>query len=322
MTGADPAGPPDGAPVGLDLDDMRLLVVLAEELHFGRAALRLHLSQPGLSYRVKRMEDALGYALLARSRRRVELTAAGAAVVEGARRLLAEARRLVDDGARLARGETATLRTGFVGTALYGLLPPVLRELRRRHPHLRLLLEERKTAASVRALQHGELDVALVHLPLDPGAGLATAAATTEPVGLALPADHPLAGASRVELAQFARDPFVLFDRALEPQTHDRYVQACVDAGFAPLVEHRGTGLQTVLGLVAAGMGVAFVSASVAAHSSRSGVVFRPLDGPAPTLTTGCAWREPVDGPAVLLLRDVVSRVAGQVSGPTTSSSC
>ncbi len=114
----------------LDLDDMRVLVVLGEELHFGRAAARLHLSQPGLSYRVKRMEDALGYELLARTRRSVTLTPAGAAVLQGSHRLLDEARRLVDDGGRVARGEVAALRVGFVGTALYGLLPPVLREAR------------------------------------------------------------------------------------------------------------------------------------------------------------------------------------------------
>lgn len=118
------AEPSSRRPEGpLDLDDLRLLVVLGEELHFGRAAARLHLSQPGLSYRVKRMEDDLGYALLSRSRRSVELTAAGAAVLEGAHRLLGEARRLVEDGERISRGEVATLRVGFVGTALYGLLP-------------------------------------------------------------------------------------------------------------------------------------------------------------------------------------------------------
>ncbi len=294
----------------LDLDDMRVLVVLGEELHFGRAAARLHLSQPGLSYRVKRMEDALGYELLARTRRSVTLTPAGSAVLQGAHRLLDEARRLVDDGERIARGEVATLRVGFVGTALYGLLPPVLREARRRHPQLRLVLEEQKTATQVRALLRGQLDIGIVHLPLGPDGGLAVEEVATDPVGLALPADHRLAGAATVDLAELAGDPFVLFPRALEPQTHDRYVQACVAAGFAPQVAHQATGLQTILGLVASGLGVAFVAASVAANLSRTGVVFRPLAGPAPTLTTGPAWREPVEKPGVMLLRDVVAEVA------------
>lgn len=154
-------------------------------------------------------------------------------MLEGAHRLLGEARRLVDDGERIARGEVAGLRVGFVGTALYSLLPAVLREARRRYPELRLVLEEHKTAAQVRALQLGRLDIGLVHLPLGPGAGLATVATTTDPVGLALPADHRLSDAPTIELAQVAGDPFVLFPRELEPQTYDRYVEACVEAGFA-----------------------------------------------------------------------------------------
>ncbi|MBC8093851.1 MAG: LysR family transcriptional regulator, partial [Pseudonocardia sp.] len=276
--------PPQRRP--LDLDDMRVLVVLGEELHFGRAAARLHLSQPGLSYRVKRMEDALGYELLSRTRRSVTLTAAGAAMLLGSHRLLDEARRLVDDGERIARGEVATLRVGFVGSSLYGLLPLVLREARRRHPELRLVLEEQKTATQVRALQRGQLDIGIVHLPLGPDAGLTGVAATTDPVGLAVPSDHRLAGVAAIDLAQVADEPFVLFPRELEPHTYDRYVQACVQAGFAPRVAQQATGLQTILGLVASGMGVAFVAASVAANLTRTGVAFRPLTGPAPTLTT------------------------------------
>lgn len=189
----------------------------------------------------------------------------------------------------------------------------MLREARRRHPDLRLLLTEHKTATQVRALQLGQLDLGLVHLPLDPGAGLASVVVTREPVGVALPADHRLASAPTVELADLAGDPFVLFPRELEPRTHDRYVDACVRAGFAPRVVERATGLQTILGLVASGIGVAFVAASVAANLSRSGVVFRPLAGPVPTLATGPAWREPVTEPAVLMLRDVLAELGDQL---------
>ena len=224
----------DAAP--LELDDMRLLVVLGEELHFGRAAQRLHLSQPGLSHRLRRLEQSLGYQLVSRTRRHLELTPAGRSVLDGAHRLLAEARRVVDDGRRIAYGEVATLRVGFVGTALYGLLPDVLRELRGRYPDLRLVLEEQKTATLVRSLQLGQLDLAVVHLPLPPGTDLQTEVAGTDPVGVALPELHPLAGRGAVELANLADDPFVLFPRELEPQTYDSYVGACVAAGFAPRV--------------------------------------------------------------------------------------
>lgn len=297
-------------PVLLELDDMRLLVALGEELHFGRAAQRLHLSQPGLSYRLKRLEDSLGYQLLARSRRSVELTPAGHVVLRGAHRLLAEARRTADDGGRVARGETVTLRVGFVGTALYSLLPDVLRELRRRHPDLRLLLEEQKTATQVRALLQGQLDLGVVHLPLPPGTDLQMEVAMTDVMGVALPHDHPLAGREAVALVELANESFVLFPRELEPQTYDSYVGACVSAGFAPRVAQQATGLQTILGLVAGGVGVAFVAGSVGQHLARRGVLFRPLRGPGPTLTTGTAWREPAHSPAATLVRHVIRDVA------------
>lgn len=305
-TGPAQDGPDDAAPA-VDLADLRLFTVLADELHFGRAAARLHLSQPGLSYRVARLEQALGYQVLARNRRGVRLTPAGESLLAGARRLLGEAHRVVDDGGRVARGELATVRVGFVGTALYSVLPAVLREARRRHPELRLLLEEHKTADQVRALRLGQLDLGMVHLPLDPADGLATAPVLTDPVGVALPADHPLAGATGpLALADLAAEPFVLFPRELEPRTHDRYVDACVAAGFAPRIAHRATGLQTILGLVAGGMGAAFVAASVAANLSRSGVVFRSLAGPVPQLVTGPAWPADDPHPGAVLLRDVI----------------
>ena len=300
----------------LDLDDMRLLVVLADELHFGRAAARLHISQPGLSYRVKRMEESLGYELVSRVRRAVELTPAGLAVVEGAHRVLDAARQVVADGERAARGEAATVRLGFVGTALYSLLPDVMREVRRRHPELRLVPEELKTAAQVRALRRGALDMGLVHLTLGV-ADLVTVPAWRDRVGLALPADHRLAGARAVDLADLADDPFVLFPRDLEPQTHDRYVEACVTAGFAPRVAQTASGLQAILGMVAAGVGAAFVASSVARNMTRTGVAFVDIDGEAPTLTTGPAWREPVSEPGILLLRDVILGVAAGMAQPT-----
>jgi DNA-binding transcriptional LysR family regulator len=296
--------------LAVDLGDLRLFMVVAEELHFGRAAARLHLSQPGLSYRVKALEAALGYQVLARNRRGVRLTPAGEVLLTGARRLLGEAHRLVDDGGRVSRGELATVRVGFVGTALYSVLPSVLRETRVRYPALQVRVEERKTADQVRLLQLGQLDLGLVHLPVDPHSGLEVTPVLEDPVGIALPSEHRLAGADVVVLADLARDAFVLFPRELEPQTYDRYVDACVRAGFAPRVAHEATGLQTILALVAAGLGVAFVARSVARNLTRSGVVFRPLAEAAPCLVTGPARLAGSDHPGAALLRDVILDLA------------
>jgi DNA-binding transcriptional LysR family regulator len=292
------------------LEDLELFAVVAEELHFGRAAARLHISQPGLSYRVQRLESALGYEVLARTRRSVRLTAAGEVLLEGAQRVLGETSRIVGDGARVARGELATVRVGFVGTALYSTLPALLRLTRERHPDLRLLLEERKTAAQVRGLQLGQLDVGLLHLPLDPDTGLESVPVFEEPVGVALPHDHPLAESDELTLAELADEPFVLFPRELEPHTYDRFVAACVASGFAPEVAHQATGAPTMLGLVAGGVGVAFAAESVAASLSRSGVAFVALTDGAPRLVTGPAWRADHASPAVELLRACLEELA------------
>ncbi len=300
------------APAVLDIDDLRLLVVLADELHFGRAAERVHLSQPGLSYRVKRMEDLLGYELFSRVRRNIELTPPGMAVVQGAHRVLSEARRMVDEGERIARGEVATLRVGFVATAVYTLVPRVLRLVRVRHPDLHLIVDELKTAVQVRQLQGGQLDIGLVHLPIA-AADLTTVPASVDQVGLALPSDHPLVARRMIDIASLAGEPIVLFPRDLEPDTYDRYVGACVAAGFAPTVAQHASGLQTILGMVASGAGIAFVAGSVARNLSRTGVEFRPLSGAAPVLTSGPAWRHPVAKPAVLLVREAILEVAEQI---------
>jgi len=199
---------------------------------------------------------------------------------------------------------------GFVGTALYSMLPPLLRMTRERHPGLRLLVEERKTAAQVWALQLGQLGLGLLHLPLDPASELESVPVFEEPVGIALPHDHPLADSGELALAELADEPFVLFPRELEQRTYDRYVDACVASGFAPKVVHQATGLQTILGLVAGGVGVAFVAASVAASLSRSGVAFAGLGGEAPRLVTGAAWRAGQGSPAVELLRACIEELA------------
>ncbi|MFC4128267.1 LysR substrate-binding domain-containing protein [Nocardia rhizosphaerae] len=297
--------------IAVDLDDLRLFAVVADELHFGRAAARLHLSQPGLSYRVKALEAALGYQVLARTRRDVRLTAAGEVLLAGAHRLLGEASRIVDDGGRVARGELATVRVGFVGTALYSALPAVVRAARERYPALQIRVEERKTADQVRLLRLGLLDLGLLHLPVDPRAGLTATPVLEEPVGIALPAGHRLAGAEAIDLADLAHDAFVLFPRELEPQTYDRYTDACVAAGFAPRIAHEATGLQTILALVAAGSGVAFVARSVAGALVRSGVVCRSLTGPAPRLVTGPARLVGSEHSGAALLHDLILETCG-----------
>ena len=289
----------------MELRQLRLFSAVAEELHFGRAALRLHLSQPGLTYQIQRLERDLGFRLFDRSKRRVELTLAGEALFDGAQVLLSEADQLVETARRVARGEVGVLRIGCVASVLYSLFPAVVRTTRETYPDVQLIVAEKKTGDQIKALQTGRLDVGLIHLPSSGPPELEIVPLFTERVGIALPDSHRLAGQETISLADLAHDSFVLFLRDLEPDTYDHFFQTCASVGFAPTVSQEAANVQTLLVMVASGLGVAFVPTSVMDSAARPGVVFRQVT-PAPEIATAIAWLRGNTSPAVALFRDVV----------------
>lgn len=260
---------------------LQQFVAVAEELHFHRAAQRLHMAQPPLSQAIRRLEEQLGVALLERSPRKVVLTPAGASFLDTARRALAQ----LDEGAalaqRVAAGQAGRLAILFVGTAHAALLPGLLRAYRAYRPQVALALREATTAEQIEALQQGDADIGLMRWPGAAVPRLSFEQVARERVLVALPDDHALAARPRVALADLARDDFIATPRTEGAGFHDQLVGLCRHAGFSPRVVQEARELATVLSLVAGGLGVALLPDSLAAVP-RPGVVWKPITVNAP----------------------------------------
>jgi len=286
----------------MELRQLRYFVAVAETLNFGRAAARLHMSQPPLSRQIKSFEAELGTALFVRTSRGVRLSAAGGALLVDARRLLREADAISAGAKALGRGQVGSVRLGFISTAAYNVLPRVLPEFHRRRPGVRLHLQEATSDAQGAMLREGELDAGLVVPPLSE-VGCAYRRLLKEPLVAALPARRRWP--RRVPLATLASEPFILFPRKAGVGLYDLIVGFCRDAGFTPRIEQEAIQMPTIVSLVAAGMGVALVPASLR-DMRRTGVTYRPLAAASPLMEVGLAWRSGAVEPAVAAFVDHV----------------
>ena len=286
----------------MELRHLRYFAAVAEELHFGRAAARLHIVQPALSKQISLLEAELGVRLLRRNRRRVELTEAGRAFLADARRVLAQADLAVAHAAAAARGESGVLVVGFIPPALNSVLPAVLSRYRDRCPGVRLVLRESTNRTALEGVLAERIHIAFVRVPYG-DCGLPGEVVHDEPVAVALPAGHPLAGREVVPLAALRDEDFVMIPRLQEPELHEYYLARCADAGFSPRMVHEASTTLVAVGLVASGAGVAFVPASTAVMA-RGGVAYRPLGSPAPRLRLAAVWqRDP--GPVLQSLLEL-----------------
>jgi len=261
----------------MELRQLRYFVAVAEELHFRRAAERLHMSQPPLSHQIRLLEDELGCELLARTRRRVEMTPAGEAFLRDARAVLADLDRAAHNARRIHEGQTGTLRVSFAGSALLSLVPRVVQRLSATHPAIDIELHERSTSDQIRALAAGATDLGLAPLPVG-DADVEIEVLVREPTVAAVPASHPLARARELTLGLLAEYPFVLFPREQAPGYHDLLMTSVTSAGTPPRVIQQASETQTIIGLVAAGVGVSLVPASVQ-QLALDGVAYRPVSG-------------------------------------------
>lgn len=259
----------------LDPRLLRSFVAVAEELHFGRAARRLHISQPPLSVQIKKLEESLGARLFERDRRHVALTEAGAFLLPRARHLLAEAERSASEVLRIARGEAGVLAVGYTPTATYEVLPPLLRAFRKRAPEVRLELLELRSAEQPEALRHGRIEVGLACGPLDPP-DLSEHVLVRERFVLAVSRGHRLARGGDVPLRALDGEGLILVRPDLEPAWADACTRALARARIRMPVVQETDGKIAMLGLVAAGLGVSLVSASMM-RLGREGVVYREL---------------------------------------------
>ena len=269
------------APGRIELRHLRSYVAVAEERHFRRAAERLHLSQPPVSLQIRQLEEALGVQLLQRDRRGVAVTPAGEAFLVEARAVLRAMDRAAEVAHRTAAGELGRLVVGFVGSSMYGAVPELLRAFRTAHPGVELVLRDLGTAAQAEALESGDIDVGFLRPPVT-APDLVIEPFLREELIAVLPEDHVLAtGGGSVPLRRLRDERFVLLSRASAPGLHESVVSSLTRAGRAPDVVQEADELQTVVGLVAAGLGISLVPASVRALD-RHDVVYRAVAGAAP----------------------------------------
>jgi DNA-binding transcriptional LysR family regulator len=282
---------------------------VARRLHFRKAAEALAIAQPALSRQVAQLEAALGVRLLNRSSRRVELTPAGAALVERIEPVLSALNRVPADLRAVAEGRVGRLRVAFTGLAMATVLPEILRGFHRRFPEIRLELNESPTVLQVAALKSGEIDCGFFH-PDGPSGGIETTLLLRERNGVLLPADHPFRARKPLRLRDLEGTPFVLFPRANNPGFYDRILAAFATSGVAPRIAEEVWPRSNGVGLVRAGVGATFVSPSEARHLPKE-VIFRKLAGPSPESRLVVGWRSGAPPqPALAALLEAAARHA------------
>ena len=241
----------------LDLDQMRSVVVLAEQLHFARAAMALCISQPALTKQIHKVEQILGGPLFCRRPRQLTLTRAGAVLVERARSVLRDAQLAIDVSRSALRGEAGLLRIGFGLASLATGLPDLVQRFRRRFPGVQISLREMSTPPQLEALKNRTLDVGFVRLPVQSGE-ISTFPLFTDHLVIAVGPQEGKGNANR-GLKSYAERPFILVSRSASASLHDHIVRTCHAAGFLPRVVQEVGELFTVLNFVRAGAGIALV---------------------------------------------------------------
>jgi DNA-binding transcriptional LysR family regulator len=281
----------------MELRHLRYFIAVAEELHFRRAAERLHMSQPPLSQQIRQLEEEIGAQLLLRNQRRVELTAAGAAFLVRAREILDAVEDAARQARRVQRGEVGRLAVGFVGSAMYSFVPELLRAFREQAPDIGLRLHEMGTTEQLRQLDDGRLDVGFLRTP-GRRPGLSFETVLEEQIVVALPDVHPLAQRPLVRTSDLFGEPLVLLTPAGSPGLRAVLASSIAQLGGEEQIVQEVAEMQTVIGLVAAGVGISLVPESVRALA-RHGVTYRPLDGDAPVVRLAMAWRATDESPVL-----------------------
>ncbi|WP_028101765.1 LysR family transcriptional regulator [Pseudoduganella violaceinigra] len=279
--------------MNIELRQLRYFATVAEELHFGRAARRLHMTQPPLSQTIMALEQMLGAPLFERNRRGVTLTAAGEALLPEARRLLEQSAGLAELVQRAAAGASGRLALAFVSSADYSVLPPTLRAYRAEFPQVEITLKEATSDLQLDDLLEGRVDAGLLIPPLPDRARqeLDYLPVLREPLVLAAPAGMPaLVRAKAADLRTLGGLPLIIFPRHISPGLYDAILSVFRAAGITAEVGQEAIQMQTIVSLVSAGMGLALVPQSVS-NLRRPGVEYLPLVQSTPLVETGLAWR-------------------------------
>ena len=307
----------------MDIEHLRCFVAAAEALHFAQAARGLEIEASALGRNIRHLEATLGTPLFARTTRNVALTAEGAALLPEARALIAQADDMLRRFRQRSRAKATSVRMGVIDTAAAGLVPLLLSDFRKSHPAIQVQLTEDKSIRLLPRLLSGSLDLAIIRPPPQFSTQIEILPLFHETAVVAVPADHPLCGRARVVVADIAAEPLILPNRRSRPHSHDLTVKLFERVGLRPIVAQLAEEKQTIVGLVAAGIGIAIVPR----WSSRMvvpGVVYIPLEtGLAeadamlpPTLPLAAAWmrgaRDPARDALLAVLRGGLPRYAAE----------
>lgn len=288
----------------MEFRHLRYFLVLAEELHFGRAARRLSISQPPLSLNIQQLEASIGAKLFTRNSKQVALTAAGLAFVPDARALIDQAAQAASHARDVGQGMAGSLAIGFAGTMLYSGLPNILESFQARHPLLRLMLKELSSSEQLMELALDRLDIGFVHTTRVP-AELSQIRVSSQAFVACLPSGHALAPQKRLSLQALQGEPFAVVSRTVSPDYHDRIIAICLEAGFYPAIRYELRHWLSVVSLVSQGMGVALVPAALS-KSAMAGTAFVLLDTPTTPYDTHCLWKTSRDNPALTVFVEAV----------------
>ena len=292
----------------MELRHLRYFRTVATELHFGRAAEKLHIAQPPLSKQIQDLEAELGFELFARTKRSVALTPAGQAFLVEVNQIFQQLDRAIDIGRKTSRGELGQISIGFVGSATYNILPIMLQQFRDRCPHVQIELHELTTDRQLIWLREGRIDIGLIRPPIV-DRDLNSHVIFQESLVVALPTNHHLATVATIKLSSLATEPFILFPRQLAPGLYDPIIAMCLAAGFSPHVVQECIQMQTIVSLVSANMGISILPASIQ-EAQRQGVIYKPIKlasgGVEKLATIAIVWRINDSSPTMNRLLEIV----------------
>ncbi|HEY0294656.1 MAG TPA: LysR substrate-binding domain-containing protein [Bordetella sp.] len=295
----------------MDRRRLECFLALAEELHFHRAAVRCHMTQPALSQQLRVLEEQLQVQLVYRSKRHVALTRAGEVFLDEVRKILRGMDLAVAMARRTERGEIGQLKIGVTAPALYIVFPEIVRAFAQRLPEVGLIVHDMTTAEQEQALRNRSIQLGIVHPPLEDTALSCTLIATTA-FNIVLSDQNPLAKRRRLRLRDLANEQFIIFPRTIGPQLYDHIISLCQSEGFSPKVILEITPAQSIIAMAAAGFGIGFI-ASEYQLLPRPGVVFRKLEGVAPSLSLGVAYDGSDVSPAMKVFLELAQRIGAQV---------
>jgi DNA-binding transcriptional LysR family regulator len=287
----------------IELRHLRYFVAVAEELHFGRAAERLHLAQPPLSQQIRKLEELLGYPLFLRTSRSVKITEAGEAFLQRARRTLRNVQRDLEETRSIARGDVGSLHIGFIGSAVLSTLPTIFRTYRQVYPRVRLHLHESFTSLVMEGLENGSLDAGILR-DSDPAEGFHVTSILSEPFVAVLPVSHACAKQKSISPSSLREDPFIYYPRSAGARAYEKPLTLCEEHGFRPQVVQEASNWLTILRLIGAGLGVTIAPACVRKIASAE-VVCLPLRGAKAVSNIELAWPAGESRPIVDRFRQI-----------------